>query len=105
MKPETKRKKRIAKNQLALFELDKSMTEQDYLVFLNNVQDNILDHLKNIQQADEDLIEKYQNLSRQELESLVLQGKMKLHIMDPQYDEDLQTYTQSYLIGVAEPLD
>jgi hypothetical protein len=105
MKPETKRKKRIAKNQLALFELDKSMTEQDYINFLNNVQENILTNLTKIQQADEELIEKYQNLSRQELEALVLQGKIKLHIMDPEYDEDLQTYTQSCLIGVAEPLD
>ena len=105
MKPETKRKKRIAKNQLYLFEIQESMSEQDYIDFWNNVQKNILDNLKKIEQADQNKIQKYQNLSRKELESLILQGKIQLTVWNPYYDEYRKTYRQTALISVVETLD
>lgn len=105
MKPETKRKKRIAKNQLYLFQIQSTVTEQERIEFWNAVQKNILDHLKKIQQADENTIKKYSDLSREQLESLILQGKIKLTMWGKNYDHTKNAYIHRFFVGVCEALD
>jgi hypothetical protein len=105
MKPETKRKKRIAKNQIYLFEIQYTVTEQEYTEFWNAVQRNILNYLKEVQQADENTIKKYSNLSREQLESLILQGKIKLTMLGKNYDHKENAYMHRFSVQVCEVLD
>jgi uncharacterized protein YjgD (DUF1641 family) len=105
MKPETKRKKRIAKNQLYLFQIQSTATEQEYIEFWNAVQQTILQHLEEIQQADENTIKKYSDLSREQLESLILQGKIKLTMLGKIYDYTEDAYMHKFLVQVCEALD